>query len=216
MGGTQVGKIAQELGAVQVRSSYGSGYNGSGVGIAFLDSGVMSSHSAFASGLAAVAREEGATILNFDRAGAVPVTPKSGIEPAMYLARPMFDADVVIKTGVKEGDKVVVNPRAYLDKLKSSGKAQALGLVDPRAPEVTEPQLGKRVDGFAARLLYHGAITHGTQLLDPELYVRAVLGARREVVRQAVEQRLEARLARRPAQSAGPHRSRPTAAWGQA
>lgn len=48
------------------------------------------------SGLAAVAREEGATILNFDRAGAVPVTPKSGIEPAMYLARPMFDADVVI------------------------------------------------------------------------------------------------------------------------
>jgi uncharacterized protein (DUF362 family)/ferredoxin len=47
-------------------------------------------------GLAAVAREEGAKIMNFDREGVVAVTPASGLEETMYLAKPIFDADVVI------------------------------------------------------------------------------------------------------------------------
>ena len=47
-------------------------------------------------GLDAVAREEGAKIKNFDREGVVAVTPASGLEETMYLAKPVFEADVVI------------------------------------------------------------------------------------------------------------------------
>lgn len=47
-------------------------------------------------GLEQVAEEEGAEIKNFDREGVVAVTPNSGIVDQMYLAKPMFDADLVI------------------------------------------------------------------------------------------------------------------------
>ncbi|NLE24109.1 MAG: DUF362 domain-containing protein [Clostridiaceae bacterium] len=43
-----------------------------------------------------VAEEEGAQIKNFDREGVVAVCPESGCEETMYIAKPMFDADVVI------------------------------------------------------------------------------------------------------------------------
>jgi len=43
-----------------------------------------------------VAEEEGAEIKNFDREGAVAVKPESQCEETMYIAKPMFDADVVI------------------------------------------------------------------------------------------------------------------------
>ena len=43
-----------------------------------------------------VALEEGALIKNFDREGVVSVVPESGCEEAMHIAKPMFDADVVI------------------------------------------------------------------------------------------------------------------------
>jgi uncharacterized protein (DUF362 family)/NAD-dependent dihydropyrimidine dehydrogenase PreA subunit len=43
-----------------------------------------------------VAQEEGALIKNFDREGVVSVVPESGCEEAMHIAKPMFDADVVI------------------------------------------------------------------------------------------------------------------------
>jgi uncharacterized protein (DUF362 family) len=43
-----------------------------------------------------VAKEEGAVIKNFDSEGVVPVFPKSKCEEIMYLAKPIFDADVVI------------------------------------------------------------------------------------------------------------------------
>jgi len=48
------------------------------------------------SGYERMAGEEGAEIKNFDREGAVAVEPESGCEEAMYIAKPMFDADVVI------------------------------------------------------------------------------------------------------------------------
>jgi len=43
-----------------------------------------------------VAEEEGAIIKNFDREGVVEVNPKSKYMEKMYLAKPIFDADVVI------------------------------------------------------------------------------------------------------------------------
>ncbi|MDP4090009.1 MAG: DUF362 domain-containing protein [Bacillota bacterium] len=43
-----------------------------------------------------VAEEEGAVIKNFDREGVTGIIPESGCEDVMYLARPLFDADVVI------------------------------------------------------------------------------------------------------------------------
>ncbi len=43
-----------------------------------------------------VAEEFGAEIKNFDREGVVAVSPESGCEETMYIAKPMFDADVVI------------------------------------------------------------------------------------------------------------------------
>lgn len=43
-----------------------------------------------------VAEEEGAEIKNFDREGVAAVKPGSQCEEAMYIAKPMFDADVVI------------------------------------------------------------------------------------------------------------------------
>jgi uncharacterized protein (DUF362 family) len=43
-----------------------------------------------------VAEEEGAEIKNFDREGVVAVQPESHCEETMYIAKPMFDADVVI------------------------------------------------------------------------------------------------------------------------
>lgn len=43
-----------------------------------------------------VAKEEGAEIKNFDREGVVCVEPESKCEEMMYIAKPMFDADVVI------------------------------------------------------------------------------------------------------------------------
>ena len=43
-----------------------------------------------------VAEEEGAEIKNFDREGVVAVKPESQCEETMYIAKPMFDADVVI------------------------------------------------------------------------------------------------------------------------
>lgn len=48
------------------------------------------------SGLEAVGKEEGAVLKNFDSEGVVAVTPESGITKEMYLAKPMFDADLVI------------------------------------------------------------------------------------------------------------------------
>ncbi|MDF2592248.1 MAG: hypothetical protein K0S75_1714 [Clostridia bacterium] len=48
------------------------------------------------SGLEAVAAEEGAIIKNFDMEGVKVLTPESGIVKEMYIAKPMFDADVVI------------------------------------------------------------------------------------------------------------------------
>lgn len=47
-------------------------------------------------GYAKVAREEGAVIKNFDSEGVVEVFPNSRLEEKMYLAKPIFDADVVI------------------------------------------------------------------------------------------------------------------------
>jgi len=49
-----------------------------------------------ASGYVKVAEEEGAEIKNFDREGVVAVRPESQCEETMYIAKPMFDADVVI------------------------------------------------------------------------------------------------------------------------
>lgn len=43
-----------------------------------------------------VATEEGAEIKNFDREGVAAVQPESLCEETMYIAKPMFDADVVI------------------------------------------------------------------------------------------------------------------------
>ncbi len=43
-----------------------------------------------------VAAEEGAIIKNFDSGGVVPVCPESRCEEKMYLAKPVFEADVVI------------------------------------------------------------------------------------------------------------------------
>ena len=43
-----------------------------------------------------VALEEGAEIKNFDREGAVAIQPESENGETMYLAKPLFDADVVI------------------------------------------------------------------------------------------------------------------------
>lgn len=48
------------------------------------------------SGLEKVAQEEGAAIKNFDSEGVITVKPESGITENMHLAKPMFDADVVI------------------------------------------------------------------------------------------------------------------------
>jgi uncharacterized protein (DUF362 family)/NAD-dependent dihydropyrimidine dehydrogenase PreA subunit len=48
------------------------------------------------SGLEKVANEEGAIIKNFDREGVVEVKPNSISGEKMYLAKPMFDADLVI------------------------------------------------------------------------------------------------------------------------
>jgi len=48
------------------------------------------------SGYEKVAEEEGAKIKNFDREGVVAVQPESRCEETMYIAKPMFDADVVI------------------------------------------------------------------------------------------------------------------------
>lgn len=48
------------------------------------------------SGLNRVAREEGAEIKNFDREGVVEVLPESGLVERMHLAKPAFDADLVI------------------------------------------------------------------------------------------------------------------------
>lgn len=43
-----------------------------------------------------VAKEEGAIIKNFDREGVVEVQPRGKFKESMYLAKPIFDADVVI------------------------------------------------------------------------------------------------------------------------
>jgi uncharacterized protein (DUF362 family)/Pyruvate/2-oxoacid:ferredoxin oxidoreductase delta subunit len=48
------------------------------------------------SGLEAIAEEEGAVIKNFDSEGVKLVKPESGIVEKLYLAKPLFDADVVI------------------------------------------------------------------------------------------------------------------------
>ena len=47
-------------------------------------------------GLEKVASEEGAIIKNFDREGVVEVQPQGKFKDKMYLAKPLFDADVVI------------------------------------------------------------------------------------------------------------------------
>jgi len=49
-----------------------------------------------AAGYEKMAEEEGAEIKNFDREGVVAVKPESKCEEKMYIAKPMFDADVVI------------------------------------------------------------------------------------------------------------------------
>lgn len=43
-----------------------------------------------------VAKEEGAEIKNFDREGVIEVQPQSKFDEKMYLAKPIFEADVVI------------------------------------------------------------------------------------------------------------------------
>lgn len=43
-----------------------------------------------------VVEEEGAEVKNFDREGVVAVQPESKCEETMYIAKPLFDADVVI------------------------------------------------------------------------------------------------------------------------
>lgn len=43
-----------------------------------------------------VAKEEGAEVKNFDSEGVLPVCPESKCEETMYLAKPIFQADVVI------------------------------------------------------------------------------------------------------------------------
>lgn len=43
-----------------------------------------------------VAQEEGVEVKNFDREGVVAVKPESRCEETMHIAKPMFDADVVI------------------------------------------------------------------------------------------------------------------------
>ncbi|HAS92042.1 MAG TPA: hypothetical protein DCS12_07370, partial [Clostridiales bacterium] len=48
------------------------------------------------SGYEKVAKEEGAIIKNFDREGVIEVEPKGKYKEKMYLAKPLFDADVVI------------------------------------------------------------------------------------------------------------------------
>ena len=48
------------------------------------------------SGLMKVSEEEGVEIKNFDKEGVVPVIPESKPADTMYIAKPMFDADVVI------------------------------------------------------------------------------------------------------------------------
>lgn len=48
------------------------------------------------SGYEKVAQEEGAIIKNFDSEGVVEVQPNSKFKDKMYLAKPIFDADVVI------------------------------------------------------------------------------------------------------------------------
>lgn len=48
------------------------------------------------SGYEEMARQEGAEIKNFDKEGVVAVKPRSGITETMYLAKPLFDADLVI------------------------------------------------------------------------------------------------------------------------
>lgn len=48
------------------------------------------------SGLEKVAQEEGVLLKNFDKEGVVEVIPESGFEEKMYIAKPMFEADVVI------------------------------------------------------------------------------------------------------------------------
>lgn len=48
------------------------------------------------SGLEQVAKEEGALIKNFDSEGVVAVTPESGLVQHLHLAKPLFEADVVI------------------------------------------------------------------------------------------------------------------------
>jgi uncharacterized protein (DUF362 family) len=48
------------------------------------------------SGYEQVAVDEGAIIKNFDSEGVVEVSPKSKFDEKMYLAKPIFDADVVI------------------------------------------------------------------------------------------------------------------------
>lgn len=49
-----------------------------------------------AAGYERVANEEGAIIKNFDSEGVIEVHPESKYEERMYLAKPIFDADVVI------------------------------------------------------------------------------------------------------------------------
>lgn len=49
-----------------------------------------------AAGYEKVAEEEGAIIKNFDSEGVVEIAPNSNPEEKMYLAKPIFDADVVI------------------------------------------------------------------------------------------------------------------------
>lgn len=48
------------------------------------------------SGYEKVAEEEGALIKNFDKEGVVEVEPKGKFKEKMYLAKPLFEADVVI------------------------------------------------------------------------------------------------------------------------
>jgi len=65
----------------------------SGGAIAGIAPTAQSFHTA---GYEKVAKEEGAVIKNFDREGVVEVVPESNSHEKMYIAKPMFDADVVI------------------------------------------------------------------------------------------------------------------------
>ena len=59
-----------------------------------------------------VAKEEGAEIKNFDREGVIEVQPQSKFDEKMYLAKPIFEADVVINLPKLKTHSAAINTGA--------------------------------------------------------------------------------------------------------